>query len=190
MSSDVVARVMALYDKALELSGKVHLVRAADYYGRAAKAARTLGADNLVMLHMQLEQVIMLNNFAIHAAAASSDPHIYVTHSSECIALLSGALEALERRRVAGTLLEGKCTAAEEAWDAARFRRINPRATAGVVASWAALFGYQLFLRAAAYALTVLGCALHFAAELSDAQFQSFAQHAMRAAELMQRHGA
>ena len=44
----VLARVRALYKKATELIDKGHLSRAADYYGRAAEAARALGEDNLV----------------------------------------------------------------------------------------------------------------------------------------------
>ena len=54
MSSDVLARVQAYALKAEELTCKGHLLRAAENYGRAAEAARPLGADSLVTLHMQL----------------------------------------------------------------------------------------------------------------------------------------
>ena len=192
MSSDVVARAKALEQKALELERKGHLVRAADYYGRAAEAARALGADNLVLLDVQLAQANALNSYAAAAADMSSDPRIYAAHSPECIALLSGVVKALERRRLVDTLLDGKCTVTEELWSAAQVQRSNPHYTAGEAASWAVLFGYQLFLNAGTYALHVLAHALRLAVELSDEHSQLFAQQAVRAAEVMKlprRHG-
>jgi hypothetical protein len=115
-------------------------VRAAVYYGRAAEAACAQGADNLVQLDMQLEQANALLNYAVTAAEAASDPRIYVARSAECVALFSGAVEARERRRVAGTLLEGTCAAAEEAWQTTQIQRSNAHMTAGEAASAAALW--------------------------------------------------
>ena len=189
MSSDVIARVDAFYQKADELGGKGHLLRAAENFSRAAEAARPLGEDNLVMLHMRLQRGHLLACFATAPdALATVDLRTLAAHRAEFIALLSGAIAVLERRRVAGTLLEGKCTAAEEAWytfDPGR-RVKTAGYTAADAASSAALIGYEQFLRAAKHATGVLLDAFWYAAECSDAQFQTFAQQVVHAAELMQ----
>ena len=133
MSSDTLARVQAFSRKADELARKGHVLRAAENYGRSAEAARALGEDNLVVLHMRVLRGDMLLFHAVCAAdVVSADAHSLAAHRTECIALFSGATEVLERRRVAGTLLEGKCAAVEEAWSA--YCR---------GASWAALVGYE-----------------------------------------------
>ena len=183
MSSDVIATVDTLYRKADELCTKGHLLRAAENFGRAAEAARPLGADNLVALFMQLRKGSLLGVWVTAPEAAT---RILAAHRAEFIALLVGAVAALERRRAAGTLLEGKCTAAEEAWRASAIPRENVNLPVGLAAGLAALFGYDVLLHAAAYALKVLLCPPMFAAECSGAQLQSFAQHVVRAAELMQ----
>ena len=101
----------------------------------------------------------------------------------------------LSLRLTAGTLQDGKCTAAEEAWSAIEFQHFNYNSTAAQAAlktSWAALFGYEQFMRTTLYVLRVLSNASMFAAECSDTQFHSFAKHIVHAAELMQqprRHG-
>ena len=56
MSSDLIARVQALHDKAEELADKGHLLRAAENYVLAAEVARSLGPDNLVSVYMLLRQ--------------------------------------------------------------------------------------------------------------------------------------
>ena len=119
MLSDVLARVEAFAGKADELARKGHLLRAAENFGRAAEAARALGADNLVALYMLMRQGNMLIAFATARDAANANPCILAAHRAESIALLSCVLATLERRRAAGTLLEGKCAAAEEAWRSA-----------------------------------------------------------------------
>ena len=192
MSSDILARVEALDVKAKALAAKGHLLRAADNFGLAAEAARALGADNVVMLDMQLEQGNLLSIHAGIAPNGTADSrHGLLAHR---VALLSGAVEALERRRVAGTLMEGKCAAAEEAF--CRVRHEGRQCVAGVpaadAAGLAALVGYDVFIRAAIDASKVLANARWYAASCSGVQFQSFAQHVVHAAELMQqplRHG-
>ena len=123
MSSDIIASVHALAEKALELSNKGHVLRAAENYGRAAEAARALGADNFATAFLQLQQGTMLMIYVGSSPNATADPRVRAARTSEFIALLSGAVEALERRRVADTLLEGKCSAAEEAWRADELQR-------------------------------------------------------------------
>ena len=186
MSADVIARVHALDKKADELADKGHILRAAENFGRATEAAQPLGADSLVMLHMQLRQSTMLAAHATLAPDATADPCILAAHRTESIVLLSGAVEALERRRVADTLLNGQCAAAEVAWYANQLQ-LKTNIPAAETASLAALIvGYEQFMHAAKNAMDVLGHARHFAAECSYAQFQSFAQHAVHATELMQ----
>ena len=185
MSSDVLARVRALHDKADELRMKGHNMRAAENYGLAAAAARALGADNVVVVHMQLQRVVLLVSFTT-SPLTTSDPRILLPLRSECLALLTGAMEALGRRRTAGTLLEGKCTKEEEAWLTGVWQRGRAKLPASTVARLAALAGYEEFLSAARYFLAVLSGAFLLAADCSDALLQAFTQHVVTAAELMQ----
>ena len=123
MSSDVIARVEALAEKADELCKKGHLLRAGEDYGRAADAARALGEDNLVTLDMRVARGnVLCAHAAMAAQDAAADRRVLAPHRAEGIVLYSGAVAALARRRAAGTLLEGKCTAAEEAWRAGDLR--------------------------------------------------------------------
>ena len=192
MSSDTLARLEAFIPKAQELALKGHFLRAAEMYGRAAEVACTLGADNLVAVHMQLRKHAML---ASHVMAVPDDAADQRIRAAECNALLSGAAEVLERRRVAGTLQEGKCTAVEEAWRAGELQRDNAHFTAAQVASWVALVGYEEFMHGATNAsgLLLLLHARRLTAEGSSAeQLQSFAEHVVHAAEMVQqprRHG-
>ena len=125
MSSEAIARVLSLFAKGLELEEKGHMLRSAEYYTRAVDAARDLGGqDNLVAIEMQRAQSNALKNYAAAsvAVAKTSDNALLdslnssAAHRADCIALLSAAVAASERRRVAASLLEGKCTAVEEAW--------------------------------------------------------------------------
>ena len=192
MSSDILARVEALSAKAEGLAGKGHALRAAENFGRAAEAARALGADNFVALHMELRQGNMLGGYAMASQDDTADLRIRAgACRAECIALLSGAVEALERRRLAGTLQEGKCAAFEEAWLTASVLRLEA-VPAAFAASWAALVGYEQFMRAAVTLSRILLNAGPFAVECSYEQFQSFAYLVVHAAEMMQqprRHG-
>ena len=71
MASDIIARVEAFSQKAVELSTKGHFLRAAENYGRAAEAARALGADNLVTVHMLVLQGDMCHGHSMSAAEVS-----------------------------------------------------------------------------------------------------------------------
>lgn len=116
MSSDdeVISRVLAFREKAQELERKGHLLRAAEYYGHAAEAARVLdpGPDNCIALDMLRSRACTLGHYC---SQATEGPGL-AAHRGERIALLSSIVFALEQRRLAGTLLEGTCSAAEEAW--------------------------------------------------------------------------
>ena len=180
---DVIARVLALAARADELAKIGHVLRSAEKYGRAAEAARPLGADNLVALEMQLYEG---NKHAVFAAASDGAPSTRAAHRAQFVALLSAAVAALERRRVAGTLLEGECAAAEEAWHAGALQQGNARTPAAAAVSWAALVGYDTFMRAASDASLVLARAREFTAECSAAQLHSFAEHVVHAAAMMQ----
>ena len=188
MSSDILKRVLPFAKKADELFGKGHLLRAAENFGRAAEAARPLGADNLVMLQMQLMHSNMLGVYATSPdAVRTADPIALGAHRAECIALISGAVAGLERRRMAGTLLDGKCSAAEEAWRTVELRRLIATMPAADAASFAALTGYEDLLRAAAdCSALLLRARMFFAAECSSAQLQSFAEFVVHAVDQMQ----
>ena len=196
MSSDVLARAFAFDKKAYELVKKGHLLRAAENFGRGAEAAHVLGADNLVALNMQLQQSNLLFCYATTPNVAI-DLGIRLAHAAESIALLSEAVAALERRRVTGMLLEGKCAAVEEAWNASHLLQLeeddvddDDDADDGVLASeaasWAPLVGYKQFLNAAINAMNVLLNAGPLAAVCSNSQLEAYAKHVVRAAELIQ----
>jgi len=186
MSSDAVARAREFFRKADALHVKGHLLRAAENFGRAAEAARAFdsGPDNLVALEMQRLQAHELLNYVLAVDDATADAGVVAAHRAECVALLSAAVAALERRRAAGSLLEGKCTAAEEAWDAVDLREAG--APAADAASLAKLVGYGFFLGAALAILCLLDNAWYFASECSATQFQAFAEHVVHAADLLQ----
>ena len=188
MSSDSLTRVHAFFQKAKELSVKGHLLRAAENFGRAAEAAHAaLGEDNLITVRMWLRQS---ESLACHSAAAlvhdAGEPCVIAAHRAQCVALLFAGVETLERRRAAGTLLDGKCSAAEVDWRAAQLQRDNAGVTAAAAASLAALVGYEQFLESANSALLTCSRTCVYEAGCSRAQFQSFALHAVRAAELLQ----
>ena len=144
MSSNVIARVRPIYKKAVELGDKGHFLHAAENYGRAAEAARALGEDNLVCVNTQLRQSAVLLGYAEAALQTGADRRMLAAYRAEGFALFSSAVAALERRRAAGTLLAGKCTAAEEAWFVCKLQLIdNANKPPAVAASLAALFGYE-----------------------------------------------
>ena len=186
MLEHLLARVYALETKADDLVKKGHLLRAAEYYSRAAEAARELGEDNFASSILQAQQASATCSYVIYATAKqASEPHDLAPHRASCIALLSSSATAMERRRAAGTLLEGKCTAAEEAWYAIHLRRRNDP-DLHYAASHAVLVGYQHHLSVAANALMMLSNAFVFEHDCSYEQFHAFAQHVVHAAHLLQ----
>ena len=189
MLSDILARVNVFDEKAQEQAAKGHLLRAAENFGRAAEAARALGEDNMVRVNLLLRQGNMLGVYATCAPEGSADPSVLAAHRAESIALLSDAVTSLERRRVVDTLLQGKSTAAEEAWLAScvgqQMRNDATRFSDGL-AAFSPLFVYDGYVRGASHALGALVHAGDFAAECTHAQFQSVAQHIVHAVELMQ----
>jgi len=187
MSSEVIARVLVFYRKALELDMKGHNQRAAENYSRAVEAARALGADNLVVADMQRCQAVTLMNYAVTVknTEAAVDPVAVAAYRADSVALHSAAMAALERRRVAGTLLEGKCTAAEEAWCAAKFTEAGKMSEVDA-AAWAPLVGYDIYLLNSQSVLYLLVNAWSCVGECSATQLRAFAQFVVHAADLMQ----
>ena len=186
MSADVLACVQTFFTKAEELVLKGHVLRAAENFGRAAEAAVALGADNLVTVEMQLRQGLYVLTYSYAAPdATSAQRGLILAYRTEYVALFSSAVEALELRRAAGTLLAGKCSAVEEAWCARQLRREHILRSAAETAGLAALAGYAQFVRAASLALNVLMLANMGYKECSEAQLLSFARHVVHAVELM-----
>jgi len=190
MSSEVLARVRTFYRRGKQLSDKGHKLRSAEYYGRAAEAASSLGPDNLVALEMQRCQAAVLLGY--HQVALmeaekndTAEPRQlgFAALCTDVVALLSTVVAALARRRVAGTLLEGKCAAVEEAHNAQKWKDAGH--SAANAASAAKLYGYNTYLCAADAVLSLLINSHLFSAACSAAQFEAFAQHVVDAADLM-----
>ena len=187
--TDTLARVLPFYRKALELSLKGHLVRAAEIYGRAAEAARALdpGADNVVVADLLRFKAIELSHYWITSVhmQVTVDAGVLAAHRTEIVTLYSTATAILERRRVAGTLLEGRCSADEEAWVSVVLNggtSCAPVKKAGV----GKLVGYDAFLFAASHILTeVLLNTYVFAEGCPPSQFATFTQFVVHAIELM-----
>ena len=185
MSSGAFAQARAFYLKAKDLEDKGHLLRSAEIYSRAAEAARALGLDNLVVADMQRRQAHVLLNYAMAVDNSTAEARsVVASHRTECVSLLSTVVAALERRRMAGTLLEGKCTATEEAWSAAECTGAG--FSADEAARLAKLYGYNTFLGTAYSIVNLLLNAWFFAAECSATQFEAFAQRVVHATDLMQ----
>ena len=187
MSSDDIARMRALVNKADELFDKGHIVRCAEYFGRAAEATRALGADNLVTASLLVQQAHLMAVYALSRSGPRGEPtSAHSALRAESVSLFAAAVATLERRRVAGTLLEGKCAAAEEDWCACDLRSCDPHLADAAVRSRAPLFGYETFVDAAMNVMDVLEWARLFAGECSEAQLRCFAETVVQAAKLMQ----
>ena len=193
MSSQAMSLALALRKKAGELHEKGHLLRAAQLYARAAEAARSLdpGVDNFVTLHaLQLQASALFSHFsrtinnAVDADVDPEDPEALAACCAEIITLLTAVTAALERRRMAGTLLEGRCTAAEDAWYADNLRQCNNLPSA-VILGFRPLFGYMTFIAVAKLVLTVLLNAVVFAEKCHETQFESFTQFVVCAMDLI-----
>ena len=193
MSSEDVSRAKELYWKGAELREKGHILRAVEYFGRAAEAARPLdpGPENLVVLAVQAQQVSCLVEYlgATSYTKVVVDQHILAAHRTECITLFSTVISALERRRIAGTLVASNRAADEEARHAMQllgaiepFSALSLELSVGVIR----LVGYATFLNVASTVLRVLGAPGCYERECSAAQFQSFAQYVVNAIGLMQ----
>lgn len=187
MSEDILARIVELGQKASELVAKGHLLRAAEYHGRAADTARALGDDNLVLVSSLLSKVWALGSywttFFSGVPGQEESSHSFAA-VKEGITLLSESVASLERRRVAGTLLEGKCTELEESWFEVP-EHCRKGLTGAELRSLAKLVGYEQYLRAAVQATPYLSITLHRGA-VSNMQAQQFVRHLVQALELMQ----
>ena len=70
--------------------------------------------------------------------------------------LLPDAMEALERRRLAGTLLHGKCAPHEMLWSRRFLAEDSPEMPSEVMGASVLLMGYEMYLKAAYLALAWL----------------------------------
>jgi hypothetical protein len=187
MSEDILARISELGQKASELVAKGHLLRAAEYQGRAADAARALGDDNLVLVSSLLSKVLVLSSYwstrfsGVPGQEESSHSFAAV---KEGITLLSESVASLERRRVAGTLLEGKCTELEESWFEVP-EHCRKGLTGAELRSLAKLVGYEQYLRAAMCVAPLISTTWHCPV-LSNVKSQQFVLLMVQAAEMVQ----
>ena len=192
MSSEDASRAKELFWKGCELRNKGHILRAFEYFGRAAEAARTLdpGPDNLVVLNAQVQQLSCLLSYfgAASHTNIEVDERILAARRTECISLFSAVISALEQRRIAGTLLASSCAAAEEGRHVMQLLDVTEALAAlcTELSGLDRLAGYETFLDAATNVILVLAVPGYYERECSAAQFQSFAQHVVNATDLMQ----
>ena len=188
MSSEAIARVLALFQKAEDLEDKGHLLRSAEYYSRAAEAARSLDPrdDNFVTLDMQRRQAVVLGCYCADVldSKAVVDLGLLASCRAKAVALFTAVTAALERRRLTDTLLEGKCTAAEEAWYYDAFLLTNDESSPAEAAGKQKLVGYHTYLYAASHVFNLHTRTLE--RKCSATQLDSFAQLVVHAMDLMQ----
>ena len=108
------SHVNALGDAALALERKGHFARAAEKYGAALDAARALGTqpDCLVVASLQLASVNVLTCIASGADSGADRAAAVATLFEQ----QNAAIETLQRRLAADTLLAGSCRPYEVAW--------------------------------------------------------------------------
>ena len=106
-------------------------------------------------------------------------------HRAKIIELFSALAAGLERRRLADTVLEGRCSAAEKAWAVALMRDDFPSSPADACFV-KKQFGFAAFLTAAKHIMWVLSNPTVFVEECSASQFESFAQFIVHATDMMQ----
>jgi hypothetical protein len=165
-----VASIAALSVKASELYGARMFSRAADKYAAAASAAAALQpADNAVVALSQARQVIALLADGYDFFNTGAALHAARTHVAP---LLRAALAVAQRRKDAGTLRPGACSAFEEAFESA-FTRAGIKQEAGAggasasaadvqrsAAGYAPHVGYRAHMTVASAAVSFLALAV------------------------------
>ncbi len=145
------ARATELSGAALALEFKGHAARAAAKYALAVQAALELAQpDCLVVAFLRLACVNALT--CVASAPAMDDQRMSAVQ--DLFMHQEAALETLQRRLAAGTLLAGCCRPYEVAWYKERTSQTSklasgPPPSAAGKAEWATLIGFDALLRAA-----------------------------------------
>ena len=166
MSSRDLSRVLALTQKVAELHRKEHHARAVEKSAAAISAAQELAQEDcLVVVHLQLLHITALNEHA-------QTPGLAVEALSQALyqplEMVLAVIEALERRRAAGTLLAGACRSwPEEEWYGEYLQRreaLNRQEpyTPEELALLVKLVGYDAYLMAAAAATNAMMVTLFY----------------------------
>jgi hypothetical protein len=157
-SAPDVSAVVALCNKQYDLGIAGHTARAAEYCARALEAAEALGApDCLIEATLQLSNAATILRNPAAMIAEGPEPAARKTTAVEHFVL---ATATLQRRRAAGTLMPGSCSAAEVTWRRQRLEhaqesKLNPM-SAQAIAAVANLVGYEAFLQAASLTMTFI----------------------------------
>ena len=172
---------------------KGHFARALDKQQAAIAAAKALGnsPDCLITAALQLEKVrcsVLYAQFLkrqIPRSDADAD-------CSPAIDLLFITMEALGRRKAAGTLLPGSCRTLEVEWNALRHRSAIEEFSSDsafrdrFVSDGAPLIGYEAYLIAAAVAATfIVGSAAPVSASEIDSSIVQLLEFVTSAVNLM-----
>jgi hypothetical protein len=115
MAAADLSTVHVLSDKAAKLNEKCRYARAAETFAEASRAAQALqlGDDCLVVIDLRLKQAYALLKHSIAPSLTAEESK--AMQGEALLKIPLAVIPALERRRVAGTLLPGTCRAAEEA---------------------------------------------------------------------------
>ena len=110
------SRVIALSHKGTELKMKGHNARAAEKFSRAAEEAEKAlpDPDSLVTTALRQEQLEALLRYATSPTATPGDANDALREA--CLRLMPSVRGVLERRKAAGTLLQGCCSSVEETY--------------------------------------------------------------------------
>ena len=109
--------MLALTNKGYELSLKGHYARATEKYALAAECLLPGPADCIIAASVRVKQANMLIDYATASAARPADANVALRKAY--FDLLPAAMDVLQRRKAAGTLLPGTCRPFEVAWFAA-----------------------------------------------------------------------
>jgi hypothetical protein len=184
------AGVSALSQKGVEQLRKGRYQRAADKFAAAIAAARALpsaGPDCLVAAHLEVQHSDV---YLTQSDVAGLPPADRAQALVRAYAALPDVLAVLQRRRAAGTLLAGGCTAREEAWWLVQQVQIATvhglLLKRAAVEHFAPLMGYELYMITATVALGAVSRAVdERIAAVAPEQLPVLCGFAASAAELL-----
>ena len=185
------AAMLALFKKSFDLSGAGHQARATEYEARLLEAAQARGATDCLIVATVLQNlaVSMFNHGPIEQTAKAG---VSVQALAPVVEHLVAALDIVQRRRAAGTLLAGHCRPEEELWERltgehVSYARKEDESVRAIRAESAPLTGYITFLHVASLAASLLPYMMARTVDVRYEQMEDCLTLLADAAELVRR---